>query len=223
MLLLPLQRVLEYPALLNAICLYFPRGHPELAILDQTRLLFLQNTAVLEENKQNAEAYIKTIELKSKISSLPQGFVVPKRRYICDDTLSLVTPDKKLAERRFFLFSDIIVETRPSSSSSKPFRMLSSMLLNDARTEDVPDGTYTNAFTLENQSFCKIKHKTATIKTRTLSTSLHIDVITIIILLWFVYFVCRLLYSVSKSRCKVRVAAAAQRDDREPQSKRGLL
>lgn len=154
-LLIPLQRILEYIKFLDVICLNLPQGHPELAILDQTRILLLQNIPILEENKRNAEAYIKTIELKFKISNLPQGFVVPKRRYVCDETLSIVTSDKKISVRRFFLFSDIIVETKLSSSSSKPFRMMMPMFLNDAQIEDVPDGTYTNAFILENPSGCK--------------------------------------------------------------------
>lgn len=155
LLLLPLQRILDYIKLLETICLNLPANHPELSILDQTRLLFMHVVPSLEENKRNAEAYIKTIELKSKISNLPQGFVVPKRRYVCDETLSIVTFDKKVSLRRFFLFSDIIVETKASSSSSKPFRMMMTMFLNDAQVEDIPDGIYNNAFILGNQSGCK--------------------------------------------------------------------
>uniref|UniRef100_A0A7S4NWX6 DH domain-containing protein n=1 Tax=Paramoeba aestuarina TaxID=180227 RepID=A0A7S4NWX6_9EUKA len=105
----PVQRICKYPLLFRELLKHTPEGHPDRAPLEKASDTLKDVTLQINEIKRAAENLSKLHEVDNQISGFHDGIITEGRVFVKDGTLNKINPKKKIQERHFFLFSDILI------------------------------------------------------------------------------------------------------------------
>ena len=105
----PVQRICKYPLLFRELLKFTPNDHPDHEPLENAFRVLNDVTLQINEIKRQAENLSKLHDIAHQISGFPGNIVDEDRVFVKEGTMDKINPKKKVQERYFFLFSDIIV------------------------------------------------------------------------------------------------------------------
>jgi len=96
---------------------------------------------VVNEATRNAEMVDKMLQIQSKLSEKVQ-LVTPARKLIRDETVTLIKDGKRKEKRRYLLFNDLLVITKPAKMSGDKLVLVRIMPLDEI---SIASGTHLHA------------------------------------------------------------------------------
>jgi len=85
---------------------------------------------VVNEATRNAEMVDKMLQIQSKLSEKVQ-LVTPARKLLRDETVALIKDGKRKEKRRYLLFNDLLVITKPAKMSGDKLVLVRIMPLDE--------------------------------------------------------------------------------------------
>eukprot|EP00039_Didymoeca_costata_P029829 m.26570 g.26570 ORF g.26570 m.26570 type:complete len:1345 (-) comp7810_c0_seq1:2-4036(-) len=164
----PVQRVCQYPLMLQELLKATPEGHPDYQNVEKACDMMKEVALTINEDKRLKEQ-VKNIENKIDGWEGPDISVYSSRLFL-EGVVTKVSGVKG-AERYLFLFDNLIVITRPPIKGRHKFARSGKIFTHECELEDVPDNEFVhngngicNAFKLFNHG----KNKWYVLYTRTL-------------------------------------------------------
>eukprot|EP00727_Mastigamoeba_balamuthi_P012485 m51a1_g786 putative domain containing protein (416) ;mRNA; r:625356-627153 len=115
-LIMPIQRIPRYVMLLQDLVKHTPASHADYDKLCSA-LSKVQEIAVsINEKKRDAESQAKILEIDELVGGKPESLVKPYRYYVFEGALTEIGPDGTAKPAYVYLFSDIMLVTRPTTT-----------------------------------------------------------------------------------------------------------
>eukprot|EP01091_Cochliopodium_minus_P011982 TRINITY_DN3530_c0_g1_i1.p1 TRINITY_DN3530_c0_g1~~TRINITY_DN3530_c0_g1_i1.p1 ORF type:complete len:748 (-),score=181.80 TRINITY_DN3530_c0_g1_i1:683-2926(-) len=151
---LPSKRIPQYEVLLDTILRYTPNSHPDFENLTKALKIIKQINDVISEKRREEENKIRLEEIsKCIISKTPLDLIKPNRILIREGPMSDILKSKSIFNSSkkqvyyYFMFSDIMVKTRPETKTKKrSFQFVEFINFKGMKIQSVSDNESINTF-----------------------------------------------------------------------------
>ncbi|KAJ6233259.1 faciogenital dysplasia protein [Anaeramoeba flamelloides] len=135
----PIQRICKYPLLFRELLRSTSKNFPDYTDLKSAFLKISKVADYVNEKKRNAEEQMKVVKIHDKISGIDKKFelVKPHRRFIMEALLKKRS-NRRIQQRQFWLFNDILLYAKPSFGKGK-FQYKGNINLNGALLRNFDD------------------------------------------------------------------------------------
>jgi len=135
----PIQRICKYPLLFKELLKYTPEAHPDYIPLKNTLTKLEAIANKINESKAELENMQTLLGIQHRVDGFEGKLAEPGRVFSMEGDLLKMNPRGKIQSRHFFLFSDMLIWSKPKPIKKNHYQFKGMVRLDLAVVRDTPD------------------------------------------------------------------------------------